>query len=843
MTKRLLLILLYCHLALFSLAQQQGNIWYFGNNAGLDFSGPTPAAITGGQINTNEGEATISDGNGNLLFYTDGVKIWNRNHGVMQNGTGLLGNFSSTQSAIIVPKINDLSFYYVFTVDELGHPGGLNYSLVDMTLDGGLGAVTVKNVQLQTPVCEKLTAVKHCNGKDIWVIVHGVNSNAFYAYLLTAAGINAPVISNTGRVITSVVPDYTIGYLKASPDGKKLAAAHHFQGADLMDFDNITGIVSNGVSIFKPTETYGAAVGRGAYGVEFSSNSKFLYISGDYFDVPESRDYSYVLQYNVTLPDIASIQASKQIIYRQPPAAGTENFGSLQMARNGKIYLAEAFQRFLSVINKPDLPGAACQFVHAQCALANNTGSVWGLPTFIQSYWKSGFNFRGNCNETLINFENERTPDVTAVKWDFGDPASGGNNSSAIDSPFHNFSALGTYTVKLIRYTNCGQDTVNKQVELGGFSINLGADTIICSTPGYVLDPHVPVGGGYAYLWQNNSNSPTLAAQTSGLYWVEVTKANNVCVKRDSIQITYGQDLQVNLGPDLSKCNGQSQLLTVSVPSATYLWNTGNTNNTQVVTQTGTYWVEVSVNGCKKRDSIDVVFYPYPYVNFGNDTLVCENDKLLLDAGNSGAQYLWQDNTIAQTLPVNTNGTYWVNITKNGCSYADTVKVTFGLKPAFSLGNDTVICMGSPIRLKPIMTNQATSAYLWSTGTTSTDLWVTDPGMYSLELSNSCGVLRDEIVIDKGVCDVYVPSAFTPNNDGRNDVFKSYYGENVNTFIMQVRNRFGQLVFETADRQAGWDGNFKTAKQPAGTYVWTIKYKNNNSSIERLLQGTVILIR
>ena len=231
MTKRLLLILLYCHLALFSLAQQQGNIWYFGNNAGLDFSGPTPAAITGGQINTNEGEATISDGNGNLLFYTDGVKIWNRNHGVMQNGTGLLGNFSSTQSAIIVPKINDLSFYYVFTVDELGHPGGLNYSLVDMTLDGGLGAVTVKNVQLQTPVCEKLTAVKHCNGKDIWVIVHGVNSNAFYAYLLTAAGINAPVISNTGRVITSVVPDYTIGYLKASPDGEKTCRCTSFPGS------------------------------------------------------------------------------------------------------------------------------------------------------------------------------------------------------------------------------------------------------------------------------------------------------------------------------------------------------------------------------------------------------------------------------------------------------------------------------------------------------------------------------------------------------------------------------------------------------------------------------------
>ena len=155
-------------------AQKESAIWYFGEYAGLDFNNVNvPVALTDGQLNTFEGCATISDGDGNLLFYTDGVTVYNKNHEVMQNGMGLLGHESSTQSAIIVPEIGNDNIYYLFTIDGYtGESRGFHYSKIDMTLDSGLGGVLpdTKNIFLLSGTQEKITAVKHRDGKGIWVI-------------------------------------------------------------------------------------------------------------------------------------------------------------------------------------------------------------------------------------------------------------------------------------------------------------------------------------------------------------------------------------------------------------------------------------------------------------------------------------------------------------------------------------------------------------------------------------------------------------------------------------------------------------------------------------------------
>ena len=143
MKKILLLILLFACLP--SIAQNQAANWFFGYGAALEFDlgANTLTSINGGALSTNEGCATISDGLGNLLFYTEGSIVWDRNNNVMPNGTGLFGDASSTQSAIIVPKPNDIDIYYVFTVDNNldGSNVGLNYSIVDMRLNNGLGDV------------------------------------------------------------------------------------------------------------------------------------------------------------------------------------------------------------------------------------------------------------------------------------------------------------------------------------------------------------------------------------------------------------------------------------------------------------------------------------------------------------------------------------------------------------------------------------------------------------------------------------------------------------------------------------------------------------------------------
>jgi len=152
--KKFIPFFVFTFLTLSLSAQNQANIWYFGHNAGLDFNGGDPVALNDGALFTDEGVATISDYNGNLLFYTDGKVVWNKNHQIMPNGTGLLGHASSTQSAVIVPQPSNSDLYYIFTVDYTASSGGMAYSVVDMDLENGLGNVSnVKNVPL---ICEPI---------------------------------------------------------------------------------------------------------------------------------------------------------------------------------------------------------------------------------------------------------------------------------------------------------------------------------------------------------------------------------------------------------------------------------------------------------------------------------------------------------------------------------------------------------------------------------------------------------------------------------------------------------------------------------------------------------------
>jgi hypothetical protein len=199
---------------------------------GLNFATNPPTPLTNSAMNAFEGCATISDAGGNLsMFYTNGNIVWDRNHLPMPSGNGLNGDGAATQTAIIVPRPQNPSQYYIFTVDTNGGARGLCYSEVDMSLNGGNGDVTTKNVQLVTPVAEKLTAVRHANGVDVWVIVHGWNNNEFNAYAVTPAGINnVPVVSSTGLVHGGLFSN-AHGYMKASPDAQKIAVRHSWSAS------------------------------------------------------------------------------------------------------------------------------------------------------------------------------------------------------------------------------------------------------------------------------------------------------------------------------------------------------------------------------------------------------------------------------------------------------------------------------------------------------------------------------------------------------------------------------------------------------------------------------------
>ena len=213
--KKIVIIFTTLLCCVLSNAQKEASNWYFGDNAGINFNldTDTVAPVNNGQLATDEGCTSISNSDGNLLFYTDGRTVYNANHSIMPNGVGLKGDPSSTQSAIIIPKPNDPNIYYIFTVDTPALDNidyGFNYYVVDLTLDGGLGGVVNNNgVELLSNTSEKLSAVlKDCQSQEVWVItfgdINGGESNrTFFAYEITNSGVNTtPVISSIGPNIT-----------------------------------------------------------------------------------------------------------------------------------------------------------------------------------------------------------------------------------------------------------------------------------------------------------------------------------------------------------------------------------------------------------------------------------------------------------------------------------------------------------------------------------------------------------------------------------------------------------------------------------------------------------------
>jgi hypothetical protein len=393
--KPLLLSLLLTFIASTAWVQTKQNyVWKFGGTgAGLDFANCEPIVLTNG-INNNhpyEGQSSISDeATGRLLLYTDGVNVYDSTNQIMQNGT-FIGVIPTLTQTIIIRKPGSNTIFYVFTTEVQGglsynmlYPNarGINYAVVDMSLNAGLGAVTSKYTPLKSPVnSEKLTAVRHANGTDIWLITHEYGSNKFFTFLITSAGINfTPVVSATGPIILtplSGTPSSSnfdaIGELKASTDGRKIAFTCLYSGTTcLANFDKTSGKISDPISL---------SLEAAGYGVSFSQDNMNIYVSG--IDTAASNaayaTRGKIYQFDIISNDQITIQNSRTIIYTD--AIGS--FRSLKLGINGKIYVARvlSFTRsplYLGVINNPNNKGLACNYIHDGIYL-NGLEGRWGL--------------------------------------------------------------------------------------------------------------------------------------------------------------------------------------------------------------------------------------------------------------------------------------------------------------------------------------------------------------------------------------------------------------------------------------------------------------------------------
>ena len=701
-----------------SYAQKEGNIWYFGNRAGLNFNSGMPAPITNSVMNTREGCSSISDHNGNLLFYTNGIRVWNRNHAQMPNGFGLMGHSSSTQSALIVQDPGNSLLYYVFTVPAqpqdghygVGQPVDFYYNIVDMSLNGGLGDVAIKNMLLLEHVTEKLTAVRHANGHDIWVIVHEYETDGFASFLVNCSGLNTlPVMSYAGTVhIKDAVDNNMVGQMKVSADGKKIALAIVEMGImEIFDFDNATGLVSNPVTLPKILPGNDGMT----YGVEFSPDGTKLYGSL----ITGFRLY----QYDLMAGSAADIINSRTLVGTSPGSFLFNEFGALQLGPDGRIYCARLPISQLGVVNNPNASGTACNYVNNGVWLGSRL-SMAGLPTFMQSHFEAQFSHTNPCVGDSTFFFISNTNSIDSVHWDFGDPASGTSNTSSDMNPYHLYSTPGNYNVQLTKYSGACTSVFSRTVTITAPypPADLGNDTSLCHNVSLVLDVTMP---NSTYLWQDGSTSSSFTVISSGTYWVEVTTPCSVT--SDTVVIEYfDPPEEVNLGNDTTFCQGQPLLLDATLPGTTYLWQDGATTPTYDVISSGLYWVEVSnADGCSARDSITVeVVSP---THAGPDRHFClSGDAVQLNA-TGGTSFTWTPTdslscTDCQNPLASPTLTTTYIVTSDQLSECNTDTVVVYLVPDFSINlepTNSVICRYDSIQLEAVTdAAYAPYTYLWT---------------------------------------------------------------------------------------------------------------------------------
>jgi gliding motility-associated-like protein len=814
--------------------------WFFGHKGGVNFSSNSYTVLTSGQLYTIEGVASISDQNGNLLFYTDGDTVWNKQHQVMPNGTGLLGNASATQAALICPTPNDSTRYYIFTLDHLAQSFGCRYSIVDLTLDGGNGDIDTafKNILIETPVCEKITAVEKCDKSGYWIIIHPYNSSTLKAYELSSSGLNTnnPIVSNTS-VSIDTSNSQGLGYMRATPDGKILGMCHQegdVSKIELLKFNSNTGQAIDPI-VLQCTHPDSNAPGW-PYGIEYSPDQKHMYTSGK----------NAIYQYTISVYDSATIEGSKSVIYKDSFYYGT----ALQLGPDQKIYSNNG--DFLNVINQPNNEGLACGFeVNAVDLLGRYSG--FGLPNFLPNTFYNPIPNKVTCIEDSILFE-FTLGCVDSVKWIFADSGSGSSNISLDTSVYHKFSDTGTFVVTLIAFYPSINDTFqNTIVVVSPPDPQVLNDTLlICKGDSAILNAkHF----GSQYSWSTGSDSSAIKISSTGTYAVTIS---NICSTLiDSILVLEMDSITIDIHADSILCEDETIQISSQFNqiSTSLTWSNGDTfgfekSINHIAGADTVIWLTVT-NACgSASDTVTIVSIPEPDVSWFSDSILCEqNDLVISEPAIAGQRHFLTTSespiildSISRPWVIDTAGIYFLHA-YNVC---DTISKEAFLSPyqqiKVDLGADTIICEGDSVFLDATWPN---SSYAWSTGELDSSVSVSDEGNYVVTITNvPCQMVEQRQVFftnppcDSVVCKFSVPNVFTPNADGINDQLKISNMCSVVAYQVFIYNRWGQLVFQqnvpyssNSDQMAfvQWDGYVNGSISSPGAYFVVIESEDGKS--------------
>lgn len=839
-------------------SSQYSNVWAFGVNAGINFNTSPPQAITTG-INTSEGSASMCDSMGHLLLYTDGTTVWDRNHNVMPDGAdlpdvGLNITGSTSQGTIIVTKPGSHTQYYIFSLGKFeataaGYFGKLYYSLVDMTLNGGLGNVvtTQKGILMDSLLTEHMTAVSG-NNCNIWLLVFSRSDNVFKAYSIDFNGIDFNPVLSTGIPAPGTPFPLGVGNMDMANDRSRLALS--LDKLYLYQFDPDLGNITNPVVLDTNTRYYG---------VSFSPDDSKLYAGIDY---PNT-----INQFDLTSGDSLQMATSRTFIATGPGFAG-----AIKRAPDGKVYYCIRSSDTgiaLSVINFPNLAGTACQVVVNGFPLAPGTSSLFGLPNLTMIAGKRHFYTAQTDTVNCKTSHLMTAGNLTGINYIWEDGSTG---------PTRLVTSSGTYWVKYQVNSPCIFDEYTDTVKVFfDFSIQniitYTSHTGMCKADSFLMVASNLTGTGYT--WDDASTGTQRTMNQTGTYWVTYD-IDSLCKHfADTFRLIYPlNDYQVAFTCDSIVCAGNPVIFqNTSDPHFTgFRWIFNAQSSSLLVspsfafTQSGNYEVKLTgtINGiCPdtivKTILVDTVFP----VSFELDKeKICTGASVIFspqtDVTLTGLVFDFGDQTALSfsNTPVvfhayDNSGIKPVQLTASfrACAdnhYTDTVYV-YDL-PLVDIGPDTGLCLNGPAIFLKNSKESPAGEYtrLWNTGDTTALLKVVHPGTYSLTVTTNppgCST-TDQVTVHKD-CYIDIPNVFSPNNDGVNDYFfpRQLLSQKVTAFKMQVLNRWGQSVFETQNTNGrGWDGAFNGKIQPEGVYIYLIDAQINGSVMEKY-QGNVTLIR
>jgi hypothetical protein len=383
---------------------------------------------------------------------------------------------------------------------------------------------------------------------------------------------------------------------------------------------------------------------------------------------------------------------------------------------------------------------------------ALNGAVVTVTPTATTTYTVTGTNTVTGCVNTQtvtvnVNALPVVTASTTASVVCVGDTATlsaTGANTYTWNPGNVSGSSINVSPAVSTTYTVTGTNTVTGCVNTATVSVGVNALPVLtaASTPAAICvgdSAVISASGANTYLWTPGNltgASVTVSPTATATYTVTGTSTVTGCMNTQTVTVTVNSLPVVALGADTAVCGGP---LTLDAGNAgsTFLWSDNSSAQTLSVTTSGVYAVTVTnTNGCEATDSINVTINALPVVNLGVDTTVC--GSLVLNAGNAGASYLWNDTTTAQTLTASASGVYSVIVTDSlGCSNIDSIAVTVNALPAVNLGNDVTACAGGPVLLDAGVAGMAD--YNWNTGDSTQTILATTTGVYVVTATDSLG--------------------------------------------------------------------------------------------------------